>query len=80
MQTLVFLGLNVCFDSLGRNCHLVSCCHLFHDAHVIQTRNGCNMQGVLAGKYDDLPEQAFYMVGGIEEVAQKAEKMAKDMA
>ncbi|CAM6011384.1 unnamed protein product, partial [Sphagnum balticum] len=32
-------------------------------------------QGVLAGKYDDLPEQAFYMVGGIEEVAQKAEKM-----
>jgi len=37
-------------------------------------------QGVLAGKYDDLPEQAFYMVGGIEEVAQKAEKMAKDMA
>jgi F-type H+-transporting ATPase subunit beta len=37
-------------------------------------------QGVFAGKYDDLPEQAFYMVGGIEEVAQKAEKMAKDMA
>ncbi len=53
---------------------------MFHDAHVIQTRNGCNVQGVLAGKYDDLPEQAFYMVGGIEEVAQKAEKMAKDMA
>ncbi len=74
MQTLVFLSLNVCFDSLGRNRHLVSCCRLFHDAHVIQTRNGCNLQGVLAGKYDDLPEQAFYMVGGIEEVAQKAEK------
>jgi F-type H+-transporting ATPase subunit beta len=36
-------------------------------------------QGVLEGKYDDLPEQAFYMVGGVEEVAQKAEKMAKDM-
>ncbi|CAM6056569.1 unnamed protein product [Sphagnum tenellum] len=34
-------------------------------------------QGVLAGKYDNLPEQAFYMVGGIEEVAQKAEKMAQ---
>lgn len=34
-------------------------------------------QGVLDGKFDDLPEQAFYMVGGIEEVAQKAEKLAK---
>jgi F-type H+-transporting ATPase subunit beta len=36
------------------------------------------VQGVLEGKYDDLPEQAFYMVGGIEEVVAKAEKMAKD--
>jgi F0F1-type ATP synthase beta subunit len=32
------------------------------------------------GRYDDLSEQAFYIVGGIEEVVQKAEKMAKDMA
>lgn len=38
------------------------------------------MQGVLDGKYDDLLEQAFYMVGGIEEVSQKAKKLAKDMA
>ncbi len=30
---------------------------------------------VLEGKYDDLPEQAFYMVGTIEEVTEKAEKM-----
>ena len=44
--------------------------------------DGCevHVQGVLDGKYDDLPEQAFYMVGGIEEVSQKAEKLAKDMA
>ena len=43
--------------------------------------DGCEfVQGVLDGKYDDLPEQAFYMVGGIEEVSQKAEKLAKDMA
>ena len=27
------------------------------------------------GKYDDLPEQAFYMVGGIEEAVAKAEEM-----
>jgi len=31
---------------------------------------------IVEGKYDDLPEQAFYMVGGIEEVKEKAEKMA----
>jgi F-type H+-transporting ATPase subunit beta len=30
---------------------------------------------ILQGKYDDLPEQAFYMVGGIEEVAEAARKM-----
>jgi F-type H+/Na+-transporting ATPase subunit beta len=32
---------------------------------------------ICEGKYDDLPEQAFYMVGGIEEAVAKAEKMAK---
>lgn len=37
-------------------------------------------QGVLDGKYDDLPEQSFYMVGGIDEVIAKAEKIAKESA
>mgnify|MGYP000284656725 CR=1 FL=1 len=32
-------------------------------------------QGILKGEYDDLPEQAFYMVGGIDEVLEKAEKL-----
>ncbi len=31
---------------------------------------------IVAGKYDDLPEQAFYMVGGLEEVKERAEKLA----
>ena len=31
---------------------------------------------IVDGKHDDLPEQAFYMVGTIEEVREKAEKMA----
>lgn len=31
---------------------------------------------ILDGKHDDLPEQAFMMVGGIDEVAEKAEKLA----
>lgn len=30
---------------------------------------------ILAGKYDDLPEAAFYMVGGIEEVVEKAKSI-----
>ena len=30
---------------------------------------------ILEGKHDDLPEQAFYMVGPIEEAQAKAEKM-----
>jgi F-type H+-transporting ATPase subunit beta len=33
---------------------------------------------VCEGKHDDVPEQAFYMVGGIEEVLEKAEKMKSE--
>ena len=32
-------------------------------------------KGLLAGDYDHIPEQAFYMVGSIEEAVEKAEKM-----
>ncbi len=32
-------------------------------------------QGILNGDYDHLPEQAFYMVGSIEEAVEKAEKL-----
>ncbi|MCK9338213.1 MAG: F0F1 ATP synthase subunit beta [Arcobacteraceae bacterium] len=32
-------------------------------------------KGILDGKYDDLPEMAFYMVGGIDEVIAKAESL-----
>jgi len=31
--------------------------------------------GILAGEYDHLPEQAFYMVGSIEQAVEKAEKL-----
>lgn len=33
-------------------------------------------QEILNGKHDDLPEQAFYLVGTIEEVIEKAKEMA----
>merc|ERR1711977_803020 len=32
------------------------------------------------GKYDDIPEMAFYMVGDINEVVEKADQLAKELA
>ena len=39
-----------------------------------------SFKAVVAGEYDHLPEGAFYMVGGIEEVKEKAQRMAADAA
>ncbi|HEY5851137.1 MAG TPA: F0F1 ATP synthase subunit beta, partial [Lysobacter sp.] len=33
-------------------------------------------KGIVEGEYDHLPEQAFYMVGSIEEAVEKAKKIA----
>jgi F-type H+-transporting ATPase subunit beta len=33
-------------------------------------------KAILAGEYDHLPEQAFYMVGSIEQAVEKAEKLS----
>ena len=32
-------------------------------------------KGIIAGEYDNLPEQAFYMMGGIEEVVERAKSL-----
>jgi F-type H+-transporting ATPase subunit beta len=37
-------------------------------------------KGIVDGEYDHLPEQAFYMVGGIEEAVAKGAEMAKKEA
>ncbi|MBL6840324.1 MAG: F0F1 ATP synthase subunit beta [Rhodobacteraceae bacterium] len=39
-----------------------------------------SFKAVVNGEYDHLPEGAFYMVGGIDEVIAKAEKMAAEAA
>jgi F-type H+-transporting ATPase subunit beta len=39
-----------------------------------------SFKAVVAGEYDHLPEGAFYMVGGIDEVIAKAERMAAEAA
>jgi F-type H+-transporting ATPase subunit beta len=35
-------------------------------------------KAIVAGEYDDLPEGAFYMVGAIKEVVEKAKRMAAE--
>ncbi len=34
-----------------------------------------SFKGILEGQYDEIPEQAFYMVGGIEEVVERAKDL-----
>jgi len=38
-----------------------------------------SFKDIAEGKYDDIPEGAFYMVGGIDEVIEKANKMKKEV-
>ena len=35
-------------------------------------------KGLVEGKYDHLPEAAFYMVGSIDEAIEKAQKLAAE--
>jgi len=37
-------------------------------------------KGIVEGKYDDLPEAAFYMVSTIEAAVEKAKKLAAEAA
>jgi len=59
----------------------------FHVAEVFTGTPGAYVQvkdtikgfkELVEGKHDDIPEQAFYMVGTIEQVAEKAKKMAEE--
>merc|ERR1712238_382794 len=60
----------------------------FHVAEIFTGKPGkfvtleqsvAGFKGLLEGKYDDLPEAAFYMVGAIEEVVEKAAAMAAEL-
>ncbi len=39
-----------------------------------------SFKAIVDGEYDHLPEQAFYMVGAIEEAVAKAQKLAAEAA
>ena len=60
----------------------------FHVAEIFTGKPGkfvsleqtiAGFKGLLSGQYDDLPEAAFYMVGPMEEVFEKAAAMAKEV-
>lgn len=51
-----------------------------HAGRYVKLRDTVNgFRSILDGKYDDLPEQAFYMVGTIEEVVEQAERLEKSV-
>ena len=61
----------------------------FHVAEVFTSTPGvfvsladtiAGFKALIGGDYDDLPEAAFYMVGTIEEVVEKAKRMAAEVA
>jgi F-type H+/Na+-transporting ATPase subunit beta len=58
----------------------------FHVAEAFTGTKGCYVKiedtvrafrEICDGKHDDIPEQAFYMAGGIEQVVERAQKMAE---
>ena len=45
-----------------------------------ELHRGKPVKGLVEGKYDHLPEAAFYMVGSIEEAVEKAQRLAAEAA
>ena len=57
------------------------CCRGIYRISRKTSRSESTIKGfdaICKGEYDHLPEAAFYMVGGIDEAIEKADKLAKD--
>ncbi|CCK04496.1 ATP synthase beta chain [Cronobacter sakazakii 701] len=52
------------------SCHSRSSCKYVSLKDTIR-----GFKGIMEGEYDHLPEQAFYMVGSIDEAVEKAKKL-----
>lgn len=50
----------------------------YQGQYVPREQSVAGFREILSGDMDDLPEQAFYMVGNIEQVKEKAEKLARE--
>jgi F-type H+-transporting ATPase subunit beta len=55
--------------------HVAETLHRYPGKYVKLEDTLRGFDAIADGKYDDLPEQAFYMVGAIEEVEEKACKL-----
>lgn len=60
---------------LSQPCHVAEVFTSFPGKFVELKQTIAGFKGILEGKYDDIPESAFYMVGPIEDVVEKANKM-----
>ncbi len=49
--------------------------HRFSGKYVSLKDTIRGFKGIMEGEYNHLPEQAFYMVGSIEEAVEKAKKL-----
>jgi F-type H+-transporting ATPase subunit beta len=67
IQRFLSQPFNVAFEFTGREGKYVP---------ITDTVRG--FKEIVEGKHDDIPEQAFYMVGGIDDVAEKAEKLSSE--
>jgi len=67
IQRFLSQPFNVAFEFTGREGKYVP---------IAETVRG--FKEIVEGKHDDIPEQAFYMVGGIDDVAEKADKLRSE--
>ena len=67
IQRFLSQPFNVAFEFTGREGKYVP---------IAETVRG--FKEIAEGKHDDIPEQAFYMVGGIDDVAEKADKLRSE--
>ena len=60
---------------LGQPMYVAEKFHGLKGQYVSTAETVRGFREILDGKHDDLPEQAFYMVGGIDQVIEKAEQL-----
>jgi F-type H+-transporting ATPase subunit beta len=62
---------------LGQPMYVAEKFHGLQGQYVSTVETVRGFREILDGKHDDLPEQAFYMVGGIDQAVAKAEQLRK---
>ena len=71
----LFLALERSNDSCLSRCRSPRCSPAVRVSTCSLKDTIAGFKGIMAGEYDHMPEQAFYMVGGIEEAVEKAEQL-----